>query len=461
MNWLAERWPDVIVPLVAVLAGLIVTLWLRRRAYKALDKWAKKTKWKGDDMLVQATRHPSILWCIAISAYLAVAVSTLSSTWRTRAGNGLWTILVISLAISAVDLMTKLIAFYGERFKTPERALIVCNNIARAIIVVVATLALLDIWGVPTSAILLLAVLVVLILALSLRDALPNLFATLQLNARPHVKIGDYIKLESGEEGMVREMGWESTRIEQAGGGFVSVPNRKLIQSTLINYGLPLKKAKEPFRFMNRVYLRELTGLKASNLRELANILKDVPDSVVYYHTHIFVEEHDFLVPEPANEFALWVSNTIDDKILGERLAAIDNSEFSTMGALRDRLVSMIEEHLNLVVRPEDALRNAPNGMEFHFVKAVSVILPTDYVAHDLREFVEVLRKLSQGSLYFHLFESRLRLGRGRNDFSTWLEDDLGEKELAAQVARLDPYNYTLEGLRSALIQLTEKRILT
>ena len=80
-------------------------------------------------------------------------------------------------------------------------------------------------------------------------------------------------------------------------------------------------------------------------------------------------------------------------------------------------------------------------------------------MAHDLREFVESLRKISLGALYFHMFESRLRLGRGLNDFTIWLKDSLGETELGDQIARLDPYTYTLEGLRTSLIQLIEKRI--
>ena len=92
-------------------------------------------------------------------------------------------------------------------------------------------------------------------------------------------------------------------------------------------------------------------------------------------------------------------------------------------------------------------------------MKSVSVILPTPYVAHDLREFVETLRKISLGSLYFHIFESRLRLGRGLNDFSDLDAGQPGEDELGEEIARLDPYTYTLEGLRSALIQLIEKRI--
>ena len=96
---------------------------------------------------------------------------------------------------------------------------------------------------------------------------------------------------------------------------------------------------------------------------------------------------------------------------------------------------------------------------EFHFVKSVGFIFPTPYLAYDLREFVEALRKVSLGSLYFHIFESRLRLGRGLNDFSAWLSDSLDEPELADEIARVDPYTYSLERLRSWLLQLIEKRI--
>jgi len=72
---------------------------------------------------------------------------------------------------------------------------------------------------------------------------------------------------------------------------------------------------------------------------------------------------------------------------------------------------------------------------------------------------VEALRKLSLDSLYFHIFESRLRLGKPTNDFSVWLENSMGEPELAQEISRFDPYSYTLEGTRSLLMQLIEKRI--
>jgi len=137
-------------------------------------------------------------------------------------------------------------------------------------------------------------------------------------------------------------------------------------------------------------------------------------------------------------------------------LASVNTFEFPSIGAIRERIVIIIEEYL---AAGGTNSREAMPGREFSFMKSVSVVISTPYVARDLREFVEALRKISLGSLYFHVFESRLRLGRGLNDFTIWLQDSLGEAELGEKIARLDPYTYTLEGLRSAFIQLIEKRI--
>jgi hypothetical protein len=227
------------------------------------------------------------------------------------------------------------------------------------------------------------------------------------------------------------------------------------MQTTIINYGKQPKVAKDPFQFSTRLHLKELTGLSAGNLSQLASRLKEIPDAVVYYHTHSFVEEYQFLTPEPANDFALWVQDALGYDILAERLASIDTFEFPTVGALRQMIIGVIQDFLAQTSHE----REAPPGNEFHFIKSISIVLPTPYVAHNLREFVGILRRISIGSLYFHIFEAKLRLQRGTNDFSLWLEHSLEEKELAEQITRLDPYNYTLENLREMIIQLCEKRL--
>lgn len=455
VSWVSERWALLVIPLAVFLGVLTAGLWLRRIAYGALARWAKKTEWREDEVIIGATRAPSVLWCLLIAASLAVLVSAIPQMWKVSARLVLWSLLLLSLALTAHQIATGLLQIYLGRLKVQPRTMVMTRNITTALIVVVSLLILLDIWGVPTSPILLTLGIVAVALTVALRNTLANFFAGLQLNASGQIKVDDYIKLETGEEGYVTDIGWAQTRIRAPEESFILVPNGRLVHTTVINYGRPLKRAKEPFRFYDRAHLKELTGLRARNLWELSDVLKKVPDSSIYYHTHHFIEEHQYLTPEPANDFGLWVSDVLSDDVLGEKLSSIDTFAFASLGALRERLVNIIEEHLST----QAERRNALEGREFYFMKSVSVVMPTPYLAHDLREFAQVLRKLVQGSLYYHIFEARLRLGRPTNDFSLWLENNLDEGELAAAIARLDPYNYTLEGLRSTLIQLIEKRI--
>lgn len=216
-------------------------------------------------------------------------------------------------------------------------------------------------------------------------------------------------------------------------------------------------QAKEPFRFYTRLTLSELTGLKATTLKDLAALIRVVPDACIYHHTHRFLQQHQYLSPEPPNDFAYWVSNVLSEKELGERLSSIDTIQFGTISALRDKIAGTIEDYLE---EDEDASsRFASHGEAFHFIKSVSFIMPTDYAVSDLKAFADILGKITIDSIYFHIFEARLRLGKGENDFSNWIRNSLDDKKLADEISRLDPYVCPLEELRMKVIRLVEKRI--
>ena len=455
IEWLVENWLKVAIPVLAFLVTWGIGLWLRRITYSTFVFWTAKAKWEGSRIVIAGTRRPFLLWFLLLGVDIAIQVSVLPPEVKSITGRAIGSLFVVSLAWVFIVLSERLLRLYLPRVKTPERTIDISINIVRIVIIVIGVLLILDVWGVPTTPLLLLILVAVVAAALAFRTAAPNLFAGFQLSATQQIKVGDYIKVETGEEGYVTEMSWNNTRIRALDESTIIIPNSRLLQHTVINYGRPLKKAKEPFRFHSRTHLTELTGLRAKNLRELVDILKKAPETVVYFHTHHFMEEHHYLTPEPANDFAVWVADALGDEVLGEKLASVDTFSFPDLVSLRERLVGIIEEHLALGSNSREAMP----GREFYFMKSVSLILPTPYLAHDLREFVETLRKVSLGSLYFHMFESRLRLGRGLNDFSVWLQDGLGESELGQEIARLDPYTYSLEGLRSALIQLIEKRI--
>ncbi len=218
-----------------------------------------------------------------------------------------------------------------------------------------------------------------------------------------------------------------------------------------------LIRAKEPFRFHTRLHLTELTGLRAKTLGQLLKFIKDVPGACIYHHTHRFLQQHQYLSPEPPNDFAYWVSEVLSEDELGESLASIDTVQYTTIRHLREKIINIIEEYLK---DNKSARRKfARPGEEFHFIKSVSFVLPTHYLAFNLREFTDILGKITIDSIYFHVFEARLRLEQANNDFSNWIEHSLGDKELAYRFARLDPYTQTLEGLRKALLQIAQDRI--
>jgi hypothetical protein len=179
-----------------------------------------------------------------------------------------------------------------------------------------------------------------------------------------------------------------------------------------------------------------------------------MPPSVVFYHTHHFLVQHQHLSPEPPNDFAFWVTNVLQEDQLGERLAAIDTIQFGSLHELRDRIVGVIDEYLE----QRKELRAAPAGEEFHFMDAASFTLPTRYQARTLQEFADALRQVGGATISYHLFEARLRVGGDDNDFSRWLEQELGEHELAGAIRKVDPYTHTTEGLRQRLVTLVERR---
>lgn len=217
-------------------------------------------------------------------------------------------------------------------------------------------------------------------------------------------------------------------------------------------------RAKEPFRFFTRLHLSELTGLRAETLGELSALIKEVPGSCIYHHTHRFLQQHQYLSPEPPNDFAYWVTTVLGDEDLGEKLASIDTVQFSSIRSLRDKITQTIEGYLK-----ENQLaskRFSSPGQAFHFIKSVSFVLATPHAAYDLQEFIRALKKVAIDSIYYHIFESRLRLEKKQNDFSLWIETELGDRELAQKIAKLDPYTHTLEDLRKTLIQFIKQRML-
>src|SRR6202158_2169608 len=98
----------------------------------------------------------------------------------------------------------------------------------------------------------------------------------------------------------------------------------------------------QPFRFLTSLNLTLLTNRRARDLAELLEHVRAVPGSVIYYHTHHFLVQHQYLSPEPPNDFAYWVTNILQEDRLGEQLAAIDVIQVPSIPTGSERIIEVI-----------------------------------------------------------------------------------------------------------------------
>jgi hypothetical protein len=206
------------------------------------------------------------------------------------------------------------------------------------------------------------------------------------------------------------------------------------------------------FNFSTKLDQTLLLGSRAKTVEELLIGIRSVPDSSIYFHTHRFLHQHHFLSPEPPNDFAYWVTDVLGDDALGERLWSVDTVRFNSISGLREKMISLLEAYLASTARRIEC----HPGEEFHFMACRTFVLPTGYVAHNLKEFSDLVSKVSVNSVYFHMFDAKMRLKSGENDFSRWFRD-LGQIALANETKRVDPYSFTLDGLRRHIVELVKK----
>jgi hypothetical protein len=207
------------------------------------------------------------------------------------------------------------------------------------------------------------------------------------------------------------------------------------------------------FQFLSSASLEKLTGRKANNLRELLDLIKTCPNSSIFYHTFsAFMKLREAKMPYN-NEFALWVSKSLNERALAEKLMALDLLEYDNVKELRKHLIEMIESHIH-----ENPLCSKKIGNEpFYLYDIMRVVYLTDKFAYDLRSFRYELAHISLYSIYYHFIESRLQTKLKNDDFSLWIEESLEMPDLAEKIRKIDISVYTMEGLRSRMLQYIDE----
>jgi hypothetical protein len=207
----------------------------------------------------------------------------------------------------------------------------------------------------------------------------------------------------------------------------------------------------KPFEFMECVTILKSTGKTARNVSELRAVLALISDESLFHHTYqYFLKGH---VLEYTNDFALWVAESLEKRELSERLSSIDPFAFEDLSHLRQEFLQSIDDYIADFPEPRDAMA----GDEFFFNETVTIIFPVGMRAKNLAEFLLAVRYVDSASIYYHFYEARIR--HGTDDFSTWMDDVLGNRELARAICAIDPFMHNIEGIRAHIVEAVENNV--
>ncbi len=211
----------------------------------------------------------------------------------------------------------------------------------------------------------------------------------------------------------------------------------------------------KPFAVKDCALLVRMSGLPpAINLRELRERVAACNENVLFHHFCESLLRPAFDHPDYRNDFAVWAKWYLSDRVLAERLGILDPYTVNSLEELRAITLDIIDERLSEVV----AIPSAAPGDEFFFLEATTVVIDTGERVNSPKELGAAIRKMTNGSIFFHFLEARRRVPVGMDDFSAWLKGE--EKKNAKYIrtlASIDFYFHSLSNLKEEIIAALAK----
>ena len=231
-----------LVPVIQIAAGLLLGLIVEKLVLGHLRRVAARTASEIDDVVVASLRGMPLLWLFLAGLFAASdRLGDFAPHWLNLANRTLLVVFLISLTVAAARLLSGLVAVLSLRSEGLLPSTSIFRNLATLIAVTVGVLVILDTLGISITPVLTALGVGGLAVALALQDTLSNLFAGLGIIASRQVRLGDYIKLASGEEGYVTDIRWRNTTICTLPNNLVIIPNTKLSAAVITNYYQPGK----------------------------------------------------------------------------------------------------------------------------------------------------------------------------------------------------------------------------
>jgi small-conductance mechanosensitive channel len=187
----------------------------------------------------QVLRRRLPFWSLLIGAWLAAGYWPLTAEGSLLTGRILFVLGALSVTLASAAIAAQFIDLYGGVIAPALPVTSLTRHIAWGLVLTFGLLVILNGLGLSITPMLTALGVGGLAVALALQEPLANFFAGVFITLGGQIRLGDYIRLDSGQEGYVADFSWRSTRLRMLPNNLVVVPNAKLAQAIVVNHHLP------------------------------------------------------------------------------------------------------------------------------------------------------------------------------------------------------------------------------
>jgi small-conductance mechanosensitive channel len=274
--------PGIVFAVTFAIAYLVRSIVLR-----GLRAWVARTRSQPGHVLLAALTGPTTIWALILAVHLAIQSAPLprvvTDKYAPKILIALW---IASFTLMAMRAAGDLVRAYGAQIPGALPVTTLTTTLAQLSALAVGLLLLLSAEEVRVTPILTALGVGGLAVALALQDTLTNLFAGFYIAVARQMRLNDYIRLSTGEEGYVSDIGWRSTALLSLGNNVVVVPNSKLAQAIVTNYHLPALRMSSSLQ-VNLPYdsdpdqiERLLVDIASTGAKDIPGLLADPAPSV-------------------------------------------------------------------------------------------------------------------------------------------------------------------------------------
>jgi small-conductance mechanosensitive channel len=333
MNWDLQGLPDsartAVLSLIVIGVAYLVGNIGRYLFVTQVGGLARRTSSRSLDAAVDAIARRVPFWSLLVGVYLAASFWRLSSNAATTLDKALYVIGAASLTFLVSEVLVKLVRTHGPTIDAALPTTTLTENLIRIVVITLGLLVILNGLGLSITPMLTALGVGGLAVALALQDTLANLFAGFYLTVAKQIRVGNYIRLSSGEEGYLVDIDWRASRLRQLSNNTVLVPNAKLSQSIITNYHLPDQELAVVIE-ASVDYASDLDRVEKITTDVARDVMKTVPGGVPGFEP--FVRYHTFGDPGIGFSVILRAQEFVDQHLIKHEFVKRLHRRFAAEG---------------------------------------------------------------------------------------------------------------------------------